>query len=145
MLLPLAACDRQEAQKTDEPQTTNTPAPEVTPEPAEPVQDTEILAAIEAGLMPEVQQGDYNAQVDYRDFCALLDALVEKTRLEKAADWARVSADFRDGDKKMLRAEGMVLLLYAAERLTRCSPRRLRSGCLRISGRFLRSITRMCR
>lgn len=118
MLLPLAACGQQEAQNSGEPQTTGepqitaTPAPEVTPEP---VQDAEILAAIEAGLVPEAQQGDYEAQVDYRDFCALLDALVQKTRPEKAAEWAQVSADFRDADKKMLRAEGMVLLLYAAE------------------------------
>lgn len=112
MLFPLSACKQQEAQNSGEPQTTDTPAPEVTPEP---VQDAEILAAIEAGLVPEAQQGDYEAQVDYRDFCALLDALVEKTRPEKVSEWAEVSADFRDADKKMTRVEGMVLLLYAAE------------------------------
>ena len=112
MLIPLAACGQQEAQISDESKIADTLTPEITPEP---IQDAEILAAIEAGLVPETQRGDYEAQMNYRDFCVLLDAFVNRVYPECASTWADVCAKYHDAEDAMSRMEGALVLFYFAE------------------------------
>lgn len=77
--------------------------------------DTEIQKAIDLGFVTEELQYDYDAQINYAEFCGILDGFVTSLFPEKLYDWETVSANYRNADTPMSRMEGALVLLYAAE------------------------------
>lgn len=77
--------------------------------------DVEIQKAIALGFVPEDLQGDYDKQMNYAEFCSLLDGMIKEVRPDCIDAWQVRSADFREADQPMTRIEGMIVFLYAAE------------------------------
>ena len=77
--------------------------------------DSEIQKAIELGLVPESLQKDYDAQINYAEYCSVLDSFVSAMFPEAMPEWQKASAKFHDAEDMMSRMEGAVVLLYAAE------------------------------
>ena len=77
--------------------------------------DAEIQKAIELGFVAEDLQGSYNKQINYAEFCSILDAMIGETRPDCLDEWKARSAAFREADDPMTRIEGMLVFLYAAE------------------------------
>lgn len=76
--------------------------------------DEEIQKLMDLALLPEEIQGDYNAQITYREFCQVLDLAIEALRPEAAESWKKASAGYRDKEEPMSRMEGAIVMLCAA-------------------------------
>ncbi len=108
----LAGCNTSDAPLSESVQPTEsvTPSQEPTEAPPEP----EVQKALELGIVPEQIQGDYEKQITYAEFCAVLEAFISSQYPECLAAWREASAKFRDADEPMSRMEGMVIFFHAA-------------------------------
>lgn len=77
--------------------------------------DEEIARAIQFGLVPAALQKDYGKQIAYKEFCEMLTAMVKKIDSSKAAAWQKVAALAIKSKHTMLRRDGYIAALYAAE------------------------------
>lgn len=88
--------------------------------PVNPGQDSvnlsdEISKAIELGITDDNTAKKLTDQITYKDFCSMIDSLVELLTPEQINAWQSRSALFHDSEELMNRMEGAVVFLYAAE------------------------------
>lgn len=77
--------------------------------------DAEIQKAINLGLVPDVLQRDYDQQITYAEFCAVLESFINSQYSEYLSAWQETSAKFSSADELMSRMEGMIIFFHAAE------------------------------
>lgn len=77
--------------------------------------DEEIKKAIELGFVPDELRDDYDLQINYGEFCSILDCFVSGLYPELLPAWEEVSGNYRQSDEPMCRMEGALVLFYAAE------------------------------
>lgn len=77
--------------------------------------EMEIQKAITLGLVPDNLQGNYEQQVSYGEFCAILDRYFETAAPDGLEGWKASSANYHDASDKMTLMEGILLLFQAAQ------------------------------
>ena len=77
--------------------------------------DLEIQKAIDLDFVPDSLQCDYDTQINYAEFCSILDNFTSVMFPESLSAWKDNSANYRNADDLMSRMEGALVFLYAAE------------------------------
>ena len=77
--------------------------------------DSEIQKAIDLDFVPDSLQGDYDTQINYTEFCSILDNFISAMFPESLSAWEDNSANYRNKDELMSRMEGALVFLYVAE------------------------------
>lgn len=77
--------------------------------------DDEIQRAIELGLVPKSLQGDYETQISYEEYCAILDCYFEIAAPDAFDRWKNSSSNYHDAKDKMTLMEGILVLFQAAQ------------------------------
>ncbi len=76
--------------------------------------DPEVQKALELGIVPEQIQGDYEKQITYAEFAAILGRMTAVVAPERKADWEKISEPFRNAQEPMTRGAGAVVLFDCA-------------------------------
>lgn len=76
--------------------------------------DSEILKAVELGLVTQDYTAGLETQVTYAEFAAMLDAVTTAAAPDHQAAWKSISKTFRDVDQPMKRGAGAIALFDCA-------------------------------
>jgi hypothetical protein len=77
--------------------------------------DEEVARAVYNGFVPASLQKDLSKQITYKEFASMLSLMIAKVNAKLVPTWAKTAVLALKSDRKMLRQDGMLATLYAAE------------------------------